>query len=84
MRYFETQKPNGIFRRAWFAISLLFGAEIILAYCAEGAYEIFGNIFPLGAGSDTAIGIAFSLVIDPATYIAYVLHCQFLLFLFLF
>ena len=33
---------------------------------------------------NTAIGIAFSLVIDPATYIAYVLHCQFLLFLFLF
>jgi len=62
-------------------MSSLLGAEGILAYAAEGTYEIFGYVFPLGAGSDTAIGIAFSLVIDPATYIAYVLHSLFLLFI---
>ena len=48
--------------------------ELILAYAAKRAGEILGNILPLCSGSDTAILIALSLVIDPAADCAYVFH----------
>ena len=70
--------PSGLL--CYILIIRLFGAEVILAYCAEGAYEIFGNIFPLGAGQDAALGIALCLVIDPAANIAYIFHIETLLF----
>lgn len=48
--------------------------ELILAYAAKRAGEILGNVLPLGSGSDAAILIALSLVIDPAADCAYVFH----------
>jgi len=39
-------------------------AERVLAQAADGAYPILGNVFPLGAGSDAAFGIAHFGIID--------------------
>ena len=55
-------------------VRLLFLREFVFAYTAKRALEVCEKIFPLGAGSDTAFGISFFLVIDPTAYIAYVLH----------
>lgn len=51
-----------------------FLCEVAFAYAAERAFEIFGEIFPLGAGSDAEIFGAFFFVIDPSAYITYILH----------
>lgn len=53
---------------------LLFNAELIFAYGAEGALEIVGEIFPLGAGRNAVFGRAFILVVFPTANIAYVSH----------
>jgi hypothetical protein len=53
---------------------LFFGGELFLAHKAEGALEIFGDIFPLGAGSDAALGIALKFVVFPTANIADMLH----------
>ena len=62
-------------------IILLFSlAEHILAYSAEGAFEIVGKILELGAGSDAVVGIAKSLIIFPSASVTYVFfHFVFLL-----
>ena len=49
-----------------YRIGLLFGGELVLADAAELASEIVGQVFPFGA--------LLILIIDPAAYIAYVLH----------
>ena len=43
-------------------------------YTAQGAGEIFGYVFPFGAGCDTAFGVADCFVIFPAACITYILH----------
>jgi hypothetical protein len=53
---------------------LVFFAEVILAYTAEGAFEIFGKICKLGAGGDAQIRGALLFVINPTANIAYILH----------
>ncbi len=55
-----------------FYFSLSF-AEIVLAYSAKGAYEIFGKILELCAGSNSVVGIAEGFVIFPSAYVAYIL-----------
>jgi hypothetical protein len=62
----------------WLCIAL-FSGELFLAYGAEGALEIFGYILPLGAGGDTAFGIAFSLVVFPAAKVTNIFHKNYLL-----
>ena len=56
--------------------------EVVLTYEAQGAFEIFGQIFELGAGSDAALGVTFCLVVFPAADIANIFHKNFLLDLF--
>ena len=51
----------------------LFCRELVLAYSAERAYEIFRNIFPGSAGSNSAFRVAYFRVIFPSAYITYVL-----------
>ena len=55
-------------------LSILLLREAILAHTAEGAHEIFGNVFPLGTGSNAAFFVAFLFVINPSTNIANVSH----------
>ena len=47
--------------------------ELVFAYAAEGAGEIFGDILPLGAGSDAVVGIARRFVVFVAANAANVL-----------
>ena len=51
--------------------------ELILADLAQGADEIIGKILPLGAGCDTAIGIALFFIIDPTANITNVSHIKY-------
>ena len=53
---------------------LLFSGKVVLAYAAEGALEISGQILELGAGGNAVFGVACSLVIGPAANIAYILQ----------
>ena len=53
---------------------LFFGGELFLACKAQGALEVCGNVFPLGAGSDAALLVAYGLVIFPTAKITYMLH----------
>ena len=46
--------------------TILSFAELILAYTAQGASEVLGQIFKFGAGRDSVIGIANCFVIFPA------------------
>ena len=62
-------------------ILLLFLVKKVLLHGAQGAVEIFGNIFPLGAGCDTALGITLSLVVFPSADAANIFHNRFLRFL---
>ena len=39
--------------------------ELVLAYAAYRAYPIVGQVFKLGAGSDTAFGVAYCGVVIP-------------------
>ena len=49
----------------------LFGlAEAVLAYAAEGALEIVGQILPLGAGGDAVVRIAGRFVVAVTAYVA--------------
>ena len=57
---------------------LTFG-ELILTDGAQGALEILGDIFPLGAGGNAAFGIAQFLVVFPTANVANVFHNKFLL-----
>ena len=52
----------------------LFLSELVLAHHAQGALKILGDVLPLGAGSNAALGIALCLVIDPAANLAYIFH----------
>jgi hypothetical protein len=56
----------------------LFLGELVLAHIAQGAFKILGNLFPGGAGGNSAFGIAFSLIIDPTADIAYIFHRSYL------
>lgn len=57
--------------------------ELILADHAQGALEIFGDVFPFGAGCDAALGVAQGLVIFPSANVAYIFHSGILTFKFL-
>ena len=57
-----------------YAAYMLFFGELILAYAAQGALEISGYIFPLGAGGDATLGVAQSLVINPTANVTYMFH----------
>ena len=48
--------------------------EHILAYAAQGALKIPGNILPLGSGSDATLGIVLGFIIDPSANVAYIFH----------
>ena len=52
--------------------------ELVLAHHAQGALEIFGDILPLGAGGNAALGIAQSLVVFPAANVANIFHISYL------
>jgi hypothetical protein len=45
-------------------VALFFGFEFVLAGAADGAYPIFREVFPFGAGFDAVIGISLGLVIN--------------------
>ena len=60
----------------FYAILLSLG-EHILANTAKRALEIVGKVLKLGAGSDTVVGIAESLVVLPAASITYVFFHKF-------
>lgn len=52
-------------------------AEVFLAYAANGANPIFGNVFESGAGSNAGIGITFSGIVNITTGVTDVLfHCR--------
>jgi hypothetical protein len=59
----------------------LFGFEFILTCAADGADEIFGEVFEGGAGGDAVIGVADGRIIFPATNVAGVLAHSILLML---
>ena len=63
-----------------FLLRLFFG-EHILTHGAEGAQEVFGDIFPLSAGSNAAFGVAKGLVVFPAANVTNIFHNGFLLVL---
>ena len=61
-----------------FTQSSLFGdgAEIVLAYAAEGAYPVGGDVLESSAGGNAAVGVAFGRVVDVTADVANVLfHC---------
>ena len=47
--------------------------EVALAYTAEGAYPILGNVFKGCACSDAAIRIAYFGVVHITAYVAHIL-----------
>ena len=52
-------------------------AEVFLAYAANGANPIFGNVFESGAGSNAGIGITFGGIVNITTGVTDVLfHCR--------
>ena len=57
----------------------LFSGDLVFAYHAKGALEIFGNILPLGAGSNATLGITGCFIIFPAAKIANIFHNNYLL-----
>ena len=61
----------------------LFLGELILAYAAEGADKIVGEILPLCTCRNAVIGIAYSFVVFVAAYITYVFHDKYLRFVLL-
>ena len=63
---------------------LLFFGEVILIYTAKGAEEVFGDIFPLGAGGNAAFGVALLFVVFPTADTAYIFHNDYLLSLLFF
>ena len=62
-------------------VQSLFGFEFILTCAADGADEIFGEVFEGGAGGDAVIGVANGRIIFPTTNVAYVLAHSILLVL---
>ena len=60
----QKNRPEAVLPAGLFIHSL--GGEHVLAQAADGADPIFGDIFPGGAGSDAAVGIADGGVIDIA------------------
>ena len=59
----------------------LFSREHILAYAADGADKILGQIFKLSAGSDTVVGIADLFIVYPAASVTNVFHSIILLYI---
>ena len=54
-----------------FLISLGFDdGKVVFANTAFGAFPIVGDVFELGAGGKSAIGVTDFGVIDPAAYVA--------------
>ena len=51
---------------------LLLG-ELILAYAAQGAHPISGNLLPGGAGGNAVVGITLSGIVDIAAQITNIL-----------
>jgi hypothetical protein len=56
---------------------LLFCREVVLAYAADGAYPVFGDVFEGGAGGDAVVGVAHFRVIHVTTGVANVLFHTF-------
>jgi hypothetical protein len=48
--------------------------EHILAYSAKRAFEVFGKIFKLCAGSDSSLGITEFLIVFPTACVTYIFH----------
>jgi hypothetical protein len=71
------EKSGAAFKLRRFTV--LFCGKLILAYAAQGAFKIVGNIFPLGAGCDATLGVALCLVIFPTANVAYIFHSHVLL-----
>jgi hypothetical protein len=76
-KYTATQKA-GIAPCPFYLFRL---GEIILAYSAEGALEIIGQILKLCTGGDAVIGVADCLVLFPAAYFTYIFLHSFISFL---
>ena len=72
-----SQKSGAVFDRAGGEDGSFLG-EVILAYGAQGALKIVGDILPLGAGSNAALGVAQLLIIFPTADITDMLHNLFL------
>ena len=53
-----------------------FLAELVLTHAAQGALEALGDVLPLGAGGNAALGIASFHIVGPAANIANVLHSK--------
>ena len=53
--------------------SLFLYGEVVLAYAADGAYPVFGDVFKGSAGGDAAVGVAYFGVINVTTGVANVL-----------
>ena len=63
-----------------FAIqSILNNLKCVLAKTANGASPVIGDIFPLGAGSNSAIGVALRRVVNIAAGANVLFHCHILL-----
>ena len=52
---------------------LIFRAEVFLAYAADGAYPVLGEVFESGAGSYAVIGVAELWIIDVTAGVANIL-----------
>ena len=62
---------------------LCFFAEHILADTAQRTFEILGEVLKFCSGSDSHFGSTGLLIVNPSTYVAYILfHSIFLLELF--
>jgi hypothetical protein len=71
------RKRNRSFCKASSGFTASFSrGELILADSTERTFKVLREVFKLSAGSNSVIGIAFSLVISPATDITYILHTQ--------
>ena len=62
-------------------VELLLNLEDVLTKSADGADEIFGEVFEGGAGGDAVIGVADGRIIFPTTNVADVLAHNVLLML---
>lgn len=68
----DLRRQAGRLRRKRHSLPAVCGArrsidlrELVLAYAADGAYPVVGQVFKLGAGRNPAVGIAYGGVIDP-------------------
>jgi hypothetical protein len=60
----SNKKGAAAFVRQLLPVQLSFFRELILAYAADGANPVFGQIFEFGARSDVVFRIAGSFIID--------------------